>query len=132
MNERHLKTAADAWAAALVAHEVCSSLERSSPSFLRDGTGPMRSPMSSGPDPSPTSAGSADWIRALRICRAVAPGYACLSTAATPATLGAEKLVPLATLMPPLFRAVLDRGSGGDTVAESRAAILVLAFYVNG
>ena len=40
--------------------------------------------------------------------------------------------VSLATLMPPLFRTVLERGTGGDVVAENRAAILVLAFYANG
>jgi hypothetical protein len=40
--------------------------------------------------------------------------------------------VSLATLMPPLFLLVLDRGATGDIVRESRAAILVLTFYANG
>jgi hypothetical protein len=44
----------------------------------------------------------------------------------------APNKVSLAALMPPLFRIVLERGAGGDMAAESRAAILVLAFYVNG
>jgi hypothetical protein len=39
--------------------------------------------------------------------------------------------VSLAALMPPLFQTVLERG-GGDVAAENRAAILTLAFYVNG
>lgn len=46
---------------------------------------------------------------------------------------GAPDRVSLATLMPPLFRTVLERaGGGGDVAAENRAAILVLAFYANG
>lgn len=40
--------------------------------------------------------------------------------------------VSLADLMPPLFRIVLERGAAGDVVAEFRAALAVLAFYVNG
>ena len=40
--------------------------------------------------------------------------------------------VSLAALMPPLFQTALERGAGGDVVAENRAAILVLAFYANG
>jgi len=42
------------------------------------------------------------------------------------------KKVSLAVLLPPMFRTVLERGAGGDVVAENRAAILVLAFYANG
>lgn len=44
----------------------------------------------------------------------------------------APNKVSLAALMPPLFRTVLERDAGGDVVAESRAAIVVLAFYANG
>ncbi len=44
----------------------------------------------------------------------------------------APNKVSLAALMPPLFRTVLERDTGGDVVAESRAAIVVLAFYANG
>ena len=40
--------------------------------------------------------------------------------------------VSLATLMPPLFLLALDRGASGDIVRETRAAIVVLAFYANG
>ena len=40
--------------------------------------------------------------------------------------------VSLATLMPPLFLLALDRGADGDVRRESRAAIIVLAFYANG
>ena len=41
--------------------------------------------------------------------------------------------VSLAALMPPLFQIVLERGGGGgDVAAENRAAIITLAFYVNG
>ena len=40
--------------------------------------------------------------------------------------------VSLAALMPPLFQTVLERGAGGDVVAENRAAIVALAFYANG
>lgn len=40
--------------------------------------------------------------------------------------------VSLAALMPPLFQTVLERGTGGDVATESRAAIVVLAFYANG
>jgi hypothetical protein len=39
--------------------------------------------------------------------------------------------ISLAALMPPLFQTALERG-GGDVAAENRAAILTLAFYVNG
>jgi hypothetical protein len=44
----------------------------------------------------------------------------------------APNKVSLAALMPPLFRTVLERGAGDDVVAESYAAIVVLAFYANG
>ena len=40
--------------------------------------------------------------------------------------------ISLAALMPPLFQTVLERGAGGDVVAENRAAIVALAFYANG
>ena len=40
--------------------------------------------------------------------------------------------VSLAALMPPLFQTVLERGGAGDVLAENRAAIVTLAFYVNG
>jgi hypothetical protein len=40
--------------------------------------------------------------------------------------------VSLATLMPPLFLLALDRAATGDVVRETRAAIVVLAFYANG
>ena len=39
--------------------------------------------------------------------------------------------VSLAALMPPLFKTVLER-RGDDVASENRAAILTLAFYVNG
>jgi hypothetical protein len=45
---------------------------------------------------------------------------------------GAPNRVSLAALMQPLFQTVLERGAGGDVAAESRAAIVVLAFYANG
>jgi hypothetical protein len=38
----------------------------------------------------------------------------------------------LVELMTPLFKLASERAKGGDPVAENRAAILVLAFYVNG
>jgi hypothetical protein len=44
----------------------------------------------------------------------------------------APNKVSLATLMPPLFLLALDRGAAGDIVRETRAAIVVLAFYANG
>lgn len=44
----------------------------------------------------------------------------------------APNKVSLATLMPPLFLLALDRGASGDIVRETRAAIVVLAFYANG
>jgi hypothetical protein len=44
----------------------------------------------------------------------------------------APNKVSLATLMPPLFLLALDRGASGDIVRETRAAIIVLAFYANG
>jgi hypothetical protein len=44
----------------------------------------------------------------------------------------APNKVSLAALMPPLFQTVLERGAGGDVVAENRAAIVALAFYANG
>ena len=48
------------------------------------------------------------------------------------AAAGAPAKVSLAALMPPLFTVVAERGVGGDAVAESRAALAVLAFYANG
>ena len=46
---------------------------------------------------------------------------------------GAPGRVSLAALMPPLFRTARDRAAaGGDPIAENRAAIIVLALYVNG
>lgn len=44
----------------------------------------------------------------------------------------APNKVSLATLMSPLFLLALDRGAIGDIVRETRAAIIVLAFYANG
>ncbi len=44
----------------------------------------------------------------------------------------APNKVSLATLMSPLFLLAVDRGAIGDIVRESRAAIIVLAFYANG
>ena len=44
----------------------------------------------------------------------------------------ASNKVSLAELMQPLFQTVLERGAGGDAAVESRAAIVVLAFYANG
>ncbi len=44
----------------------------------------------------------------------------------------APNKVSLAALMPPLFQTVLERGGGGDVLAENRAAIVTLAFYANG
>ena len=44
----------------------------------------------------------------------------------------APNKISLAALMPPLFQTVLERGAGGDIVAENRAAIIALAFYSNG
>ena len=40
--------------------------------------------------------------------------------------------VSLAELLPPLFRLATERGAGGDIARENRAAIIVLALYVNG
>lgn len=40
--------------------------------------------------------------------------------------------VSLADLMPPLFRLASERGAGESIARENRAAILVLALYVNG
>lgn len=37
----------------------------------------------------------------------------------------------LADLLAPMFKLAAERGAGGDPVAESRAAIVVLAFFVN-
>ena len=44
----------------------------------------------------------------------------------------APNQVSLAALIPPLFQTVLERSGGGDVLAENRAAIVTLAFYVNG
>lgn len=38
----------------------------------------------------------------------------------------------LADVMAPLFRFAVERSTSGDAVAENRAAIVVLAFFVNG
>lgn len=51
---------------------------------------------------------------------------------ATVAAKATQKKISLAALMPPLFQTALERGAGGDIVAENRAAIIVLAFYANG
>jgi hypothetical protein len=40
--------------------------------------------------------------------------------------------VSLAELLPPLFRLAHERGARGDILRENRAALLVLALYVNG
>ena len=48
------------------------------------------------------------------------------------AAAGAPQRVSLAELMPPLFQLAHARGARGDIVRENRAAILVLALYVNG
>ena len=40
--------------------------------------------------------------------------------------------ITLADVMVPLFRFVAERSTNGDAVAENRAAIVVLAFFVNG
>ncbi len=48
------------------------------------------------------------------------------------AVAGAPARVSLAALMPPLFTTAAERGAGGDAVAETRAALVVLAFYANG
>jgi hypothetical protein len=48
------------------------------------------------------------------------------------AVAGAPKRVSLAVLMPPLFQTALERAVAGDIAAENRAAVVVLAFYVNG
>jgi hypothetical protein len=48
------------------------------------------------------------------------------------AAAGAPNRVSLAELMPPLFRLAHERGASGDVARENRAAILVLALYVNG
>ncbi|MGR9051877.1 MAG: hypothetical protein ACU84J_04450 [Gammaproteobacteria bacterium] len=43
-----------------------------------------------------------------------------------------EKSMGLTALLQPLFRLAMTRSREGEAVAENRAAILVLAFYVNG
>ena len=40
--------------------------------------------------------------------------------------------ITLADVMAPLFRFAAERSTSGDAVAENRAAIVVLAFFVNG
>lgn len=40
--------------------------------------------------------------------------------------------ITLADVMTPLFRLAAERSTNGDAVAENRAAIVVLAFFVNG
>jgi hypothetical protein len=44
----------------------------------------------------------------------------------------APRTISLATLMPPLFQLVLERGADGGWVRENRAAIVVLALYTIG
>ncbi len=44
----------------------------------------------------------------------------------------AERGVSLVELIGPLIKMAAERGAAGDPVAENRAAITVLAFYVNG
>lgn len=48
------------------------------------------------------------------------------------AAADAPAKVSLAALMPPLFATVAERGAGGSAMAESRAALVVLAFYAGG
>ncbi len=45
---------------------------------------------------------------------------------------GALRIMRLEQLLGPLMQLALERSAGGDPVAESRAALIVLAFYVNG
>ena len=40
--------------------------------------------------------------------------------------------VPMEQLLVPLMQLAAQRSAGGDAVAENRAALLVLAFYING
>ena len=48
------------------------------------------------------------------------------------AAAAAPARVSLADLLPPLFRLAHERGARGDILRENRAALLVLALYVNG
>jgi hypothetical protein len=45
---------------------------------------------------------------------------------------GALRVMRLDQLLGPLMQLVVERSAGGDPAAESRAALTVLAFYVNG
>lgn len=45
---------------------------------------------------------------------------------------GVLRIVRLEQLLGPLMQLAAERSAGGDPVAESRAALIVLAFYVNG
>lgn len=45
---------------------------------------------------------------------------------------GALRVMRLDQLLGPLMQLAVERSAGGDPVAESRAALIVLAFYVNG
>ena len=44
----------------------------------------------------------------------------------------AAKRISLAAVLPPMFQLGQERSRSGDPMAENRAAILVLTFYVNG
>ncbi len=45
---------------------------------------------------------------------------------------GALRVMRIDQLLGPLMQLALERSAGGDPAAESRAALIVLAFYVNG
>lgn len=45
---------------------------------------------------------------------------------------GALRIMRLEQLLGPLMQLAVERSAGGDPAAESRAALIVLAFYVNG
>jgi len=45
---------------------------------------------------------------------------------------GALRVIPMEQLLGPLMQLAVERSDGADPVAESRAALIVLAFYVNG
>jgi hypothetical protein len=45
---------------------------------------------------------------------------------------GALRIMRLEQMLGPLMQLVVERSDGGDPAAESRAALIVLAFYVNG
>lgn len=48
------------------------------------------------------------------------------------ASAGAAATQPLEALARPLFKLAAERSAAGDAVLENRAALLVMAFYVNG